>query len=144
MKASTVVYLFIAFSRARAFLVAPRSGRPSVALRLAPDDFYGGNLVSGGIHDQETHRLYHDLFARQCSLKAGIGKRYICRTKNGTLKVHQEFGDPFNTENVVAHLTDGQVVTTLGPPRGEWIYHDHGGWSLAEYDGFTLMEELEE
>jgi len=101
---------------------------------------------SGGALDVPTDStfLYTELFARRALLEQGIGKRYVCRTQQGFLNIHYEPGDPFNTDNIVGQLNEGQIVTSTGPPRGLWIRHDGGGWSISKYGGFTWLEALDE
>jgi hypothetical protein len=92
----------------------------------------------------ESASIFDLLKKRQTELDNGIGKRYICRTQKGFLNVHKEPGEPFNIYNIVNHLKEGDIVTSTGPPRGGWIRHDSGGWSITVYNGFTWLEELKE
>ena len=93
---------------------------------------------------KQNASLYDSLRSRQNELNNGIGKRYICRTQRGFLNVHKEPGDPFNVDNVVNQLQEGDIVTSMEPPRDGWIRHDSGGWSIAVYNGFTWLEELKD
>ena len=87
--------------------------------------------------------IFESLKQRQNELDLGIGKRYICRTRQGFLNVHKEPSEPFNPYNIVGQLTEGDIVTSIGPPRGGWIRHEQG-WSIAVYNGFKWLEELKE
>ena len=95
---------------------------------------------------EESKTLLKAALKRQRDLQNGIGKRYVCRTQKGFLNVHKEPGDPFNQVNIVNQLQDGDIVVSTGPPRGVggWIPHDHGGWSVMMYRGFTFLELIEE
>jgi hypothetical protein len=92
----------------------------------------------------ESAGIFDLLKQRQDELDKGIGKRYICRTQKGFLNVHKEPGEPFNIYNIVNQLKEGDIVTSTGPPRGGWIRHNLGGWSIAVYNGFTWLEEVKE
>jgi len=92
----------------------------------------------------DSTSLYTELFARRAQLDLGIGKRYVCRTHEGYVNIHYQPGDPFNTDNILGRMEEGKIVMSTGPPRGPWIQHDGGGWSIAEYGGFTWLEALEE
>ena len=91
-----------------------------------------------------TDSLYAALKDRQRMLEKGIGKRYICRTQRGFLNVHDSPGDPFDTENIVSQLSEGEIVTSTKAPQGDWICHDGGGWSISVYEGFVWLEALDE
>ena len=95
---------------------------------------------------EDSKALLQAAAKRQKDLQNGIGKRYVCRTQKGFLNVHKEPGDPFNQVNIVNQLHDGDIVVSKGPPRGVggWIPHDHGGWSVMMYRGFTFLELIEE
>jgi hypothetical protein len=88
--------------------------------------------------------VFQALNHRQKSLKLGIGKRYVTRTQKGFLNVHYEPSDPYDTENIVNQLSEGQIVTATGPQRGPWIPHDAGGWSISKFGGFTWLEPIDE
>jgi len=88
--------------------------------------------------------LHQALQQRVAALEEGIGKRYVCRTQIGFLNVHESPGDPFRTDNVVGRLVDGDIVASTGPPQGDWIQHDGGGWSIAVYSEFVWLQELKE
>lgn len=105
---------------------------------------FGEESVS--VAAEESKSLFESLRERQEALDNGIGKRYVCRTQKGFLNVHKEPGDPFNTVNIVDQLQEGDIVTSVGPPRGvgAWIPHDHGGWSVTMYNGFKFLEPLDE
>ncbi|CAB9510529.1 expressed unknown protein [Seminavis robusta] len=96
------------------------------------------------VSDGDAGGLLESLRKRKDELDIGIGKRYVCRTQKGFLNVHKEPGEPFNPYNVVHQLKEGDIVTSTGPPRGGWIRHDNGGWSISKYNGFTWLEELKE
>jgi len=92
----------------------------------------------------DSTMLYTQLFARRVQLDLGIGKRYVCRIQQSCLNIYREPGDPFDTDNIVGRLKDGQIVTSTGPPQGLWIQHNGGGWSMSKYGGFARLEALEE
>ena len=92
----------------------------------------------------DSKQLHSQLQARQRSLQHGVGKRYIVRTQRGFLNVHYEPSDPFDTSNIVGQLSEGDIVTSTAPHRGNWIAHDRGGWSIARHGGFTWMKEIVE
>jgi hypothetical protein len=91
----------------------------------------------------ESNVLYKELRTKLSSLEKGIGKRYRTRTQLGFLNVHKQPTDPFDTSNVVGKLQDGEIITSTGPNRGDWIVHD-GGWSIARFQGFQWLESLQE
>lgn len=93
---------------------------------------------------EDSASLLTSLKKRQDELKEGIGKRYITRTKIGFLNVHAEPSDPFDTDNIVHQLEEGDIVTSTGAARGAWIRHDQGGWSISKYGGFTWLEPIDE
>lgn len=94
------------------------------------------------ISDSST--IYSSLRNRLSNIQRGIGKRYKCHTQIGFLNIHQEPTDPFDTNNIVGELHEGQVVTSIQPNYGDWICHDGGGWSISSYDGFVWLEPIEE
>lgn len=96
----------------------------------------------GGVSEDSTS-IFQALKERQNEIDNGIGKIYICRTQKGFLNVHKEPGEPFNPYNILNHLSEGDIITSISPPRGGWIHHD-SGWSIAIYNGFTWLEELKE
>ncbi|KAG7348437.1 hypothetical protein IV203_017142 [Nitzschia inconspicua] len=81
---------------------------------------------------------------REEQLRQGIGKRYITRTQKGFLNVHEKPGDPYDIENIVNQLTEGEIVTSIASQEGNWVCHDKGGWSISKYEGFTWLEPIEE
>lgn len=95
------------------------------------------------IKADESNDMYKSLQARQKELSEGVGKRYICRTMFGFLNIHKEPGNPFNTDNIIGRLVDGDVVTSTGPKRGSWVQHA-GGWSISKYEGFTWLEAIDD
>lgn len=119
---------------------SPKNPQPVYLSEEMP--LVGEDCVSLAGSDSQT--ILESLRERQNDLDKGIGKRYICRTQRGFLNVHKEPGDPFNTDNIVAQLQEGDIVTSTGPPRGPWIPHDSGGWSISIYSGFTWLEPLKE
>jgi hypothetical protein len=52
--------------------------------------------------------------------------------------------DPSDTSNIISQLNEGQIVTSTRPPRGNWIRHDAGGWSISKHGGFTWLEPIDE
>jgi hypothetical protein len=88
--------------------------------------------------------IHTALSQRIQNLQEGIGKRYICRTQRGFLNIHADPGDPFDTDNIVGRLSEGQIVTSVAPARGPWIRHDAGGWSISVYEGFVWLEAIPE
>jgi len=126
-----------------AFLQRPTGSRCARLSRLFLSDDVPllGESVATPAEDFE---IFQSLRQRQNALENGIGKRYVCRTQNGFLNVHYEPGDPFCVDNIVALLHDGDIVTSTGPPRGAWVPHDKGGWSIAIYNGFKWLEPLNE
>jgi hypothetical protein len=118
-------------------------------LFLVEDDqetlFFGSSELDGvTTTTTEDASLLQSLKYRQEALKHGIGKRYVTRTQKGFLNVHYEPSDPYNTSNIVNQLEEGQIVRSTGPPRGAWVPHDAGGWSIAKFGGFTWLEPIEE
>ena len=118
------------------------------------DVIVAGDVEGDCAASPHSSAVYDALAVRLTALDQGIGKRYLCRTQKGWLNVHQEPGDPYNTHNVIGQLRQGQVVTSIGPPRGAWIRHDGGGgdddgetgggWSISIFGGFTWLEELQD
>ena len=101
--------------------------------------------------DCTTDPFLASLYARQEALEQGIGKRYVVRTMYGFLNVHSSYMDgPYATGNIVRSLKEGDIVTstarnvTLGFPPEHWISHDQGGWSVAQFAGFTWLKEIQE
>ncbi len=118
-------------------------------LFLVEDDqetlFFGSSELDGvTTTTTEDASLLRSLKYRQEALNHGIGKRYVTRTQKGFLNVHYEPTDPYDTSNIVNRLEEGQIVTSTGPPRGPWVLHDAGGWSIAKFVGFTWLEPIEE
>ena len=105
-------------------------------------------VIAGAVEDCEatadSSDLYRALQDRVEAMDRGIGKRYVCRTQKGFLNIHQEPGDPYNSHNIVGQLHEGDIVTSTAPPRGPWVRHDRGGWSIAIFGGFTWLQELKE
>lgn len=83
------------------------------------------------------------LKSRTDELKVGIGKRYMVRTQRGFLNVHSDSKGVYETNNVVAQLKEGQIITSIGPDDGDWVHHDNGGWSIRFYEGFTWLIEID-
>lgn len=96
------------------------------------------------VADSSSQQMHQSLRQRLRNVEDGIGKRFVCRTQKGFLNVHMEPGNPYDTSNIVGSLSDGQIVTSTGPPRGAWIKHDHGGWSISVLGGFVWLEALNE
>jgi hypothetical protein len=107
--------------------------------------FFGSSILDSvkSTTDEESS-FFNSLIDRQKELKNGIGKRYVARTQKGFLNIHFEPADPFDTDNIVGQLAEGQIVTSTGPSRGSWIPHDGGGWSVSKYQGFTWLEPIDE
>jgi len=91
----------------------------------------------------DSQAIHSALQSRVKDLQEGIGKRYRCKTQQGFLNIHKEPGDPYDTNNIVGVLQEGQVVTSTAPQRGAWVKHDGGGWSISVYGGFIWLEPLE-
>lgn len=157
----SIMLLFLGISVSNAFLVRDDASRCKFALHehqhrhrnhnhprlyLSEDTppFLGEESVS--VAAENSKSIFESLRERKAALDHGIGKRYVCRTQKGFLNVHKEPCDPFNTVNIVNQLEEGDIVTSTGEPRGVggWIPHDHGGWSISMYSGFTFLEELDE
>lgn len=123
---------------------------PSSSLFLVDDDqadvLFGSSTLdaTASASATEDSLLFESLKERQKSLKHGIGKRYVARTQKGFLNVHYEPSDPFDTENIVSQLSEGEIVTSTGPSRGPWIPHDGGGWSVSKFNGFNWLEPIDE
>jgi hypothetical protein len=100
--------------------------------------------TGSGTASQKDVDIHTALSQRIQSLQEGIGKRYICRTQYGFLNIHTDPGDPFDTDNIVGRLSEGQIVTSVAPARGPWIRHDAGGWSISVYEGFVWLEAIPE
>lgn len=99
---------------------------------------------SDTLADDDSQSLLKSLNERKKQLEQGIGKRFRCHTQKGFLNVHMEPGDPFNTANIVDQLEEGEIVTSVAPPRGPWIKHNKGGWSISIYYGHVWLQELKE
>jgi len=121
---------------------------------------------------QDNLSMLKSLKERCKNLKQGIGKRYVTRIKPGSigntpcsnsnnaarrfgfgggggLNIHYEpsAGHDANDtgcDNVVGQLQEGQIITSVGPSRGLWVRHNAGGWSLANFGGFTWLEPINE
>lgn len=136
--------LFITISMTtNAFIVLPHNFGKLSERRLADDEMIIGEDTVSALSDQQD--LFASLKARQVALQNGIGKRYRVRTQKGFLNVHSSYEDgPYETENIVNQLVDGDIVTSIGPRVENWIQHDAGGWSIAIFGGFTWLEPLED
>lgn len=144
-----LVLLLCLVGYARSFLIASfdRTPTSSWSLFLVEDDqdiLFGSSTLDGTAESQTDASLYESLKERKNALKHGIGKRYVARTQKGFLNVHYEPSDPFDTENIVSTLSEGQIVTSTGPSRGSWIPHDGGGWSVEKFNGFVWLEPIDE
>mmetsp|Transcript_24071 Transcript_24071/g.33637 ORF Transcript_24071/g.33637 Transcript_24071/m.33637 type:complete len:214 (+) Transcript_24071:108-749(+) len=94
--------------------------------------------------DTVDSSLLNSLRARQEELAVGIGKRYITRTQKGFLNIHSDpQSGPYAVDNIVGQLTESQIVTSIGKFE-EWIQHDAGGWSIAEFGGFVWLQPIDE
>lgn len=100
----------------------------------------------GDISVLDDASLLKDLHARQDQIQSGIGRRYKARTQRGFLNVHNDTSSPFSTRNIIGKLAEGQVVTSIGPNEGEWVYHDAfgGGWSISNFGGWQWLIPLED
>ena len=100
--------------------------------------------ISG--HDLEDNLLENDFRARLLELQRGIGKRYKVRTQKGFLNVHSDALSPFSIENIVGKLSEGDIVTSIGPDRGDWVHHDGcgGGWSISKFGGWQWLVHLKD
>ena len=66
--------------------------------------------------------------------------KYRVTTMHGFLNVHTDPTDPHRLDNCVGRLPDGEVVLALSEnPEGDWILHDHGGWSIRVFEGFEWL-----
>jgi hypothetical protein len=145
--------LVLLFSNSAAFVLSGAPGRPlgscQTRLFLLEEDHDQQVLFGSSDFDTisssfDASSLFTSLQERQDALKQGIGKRYITRTQKGFLNVHYEPSDPFDASNIVNQLQDGDIVTSTGPSRGQWIPHDGGGWSISKFGGFTWLEPIAE
>jgi hypothetical protein len=105
---------------------------------------FGAGAMDAAKSVSQDADLLASLGRRQKALQLGIGKRFVTRTQKGFLNVHYEPTDPYDTNNIVRQLQEGEIVTSTGPKRGFWIPHDRGGWSIAKFGGFTWLEPIEE
>jgi hypothetical protein len=105
---------------------------------------FGAGAMDAAKSVSQDADLLASLERRQKALQLGIGKRFVTRTQKGFLNVHYEPTDPYDTNNIVSQLQEGEIVTSTGPKRGFWIPHDRGGWSIAKFGGFTWLEPIEE
>lgn len=116
----------------------PQSGENDQTSRLESTD---DDPLEAPTND--SSKIHEALANRLSNLKDGIGKRYVCRTQQGFLNIHEKPGDPFDTGNIVGRLVEGQIVTSTKSPEGPWIHHDGGGWSISVYKDFVWLEPLE-
>lgn len=96
------------------------------------------------ISDDSSSTIYSNLHDRLEQIHNGIGKRYKCYTQYGFLNVHKEPTDPFDTDNLVGVIYDGQIVTSIQLNNNNWILHDAGGWSITKYNDFIWLQAIEE
>ena len=87
--------------------------------------------------------LLQQLQQKTKELENGVGKRYIVRTTQGFLNVHSEPGDPFELDNVVGQLSEGEIVTSVKPNVGDWVCHDSGGWSISLFNDFVWLQPID-
>jgi hypothetical protein len=140
------VYFFLPSARPPQRRQAIRNRGWNLGTFMSLGDRSDNNLDStndAALGDNSISEFYEQLRLRQSQLDEGIGKRYITRTQKGFLNVHSYPGDPFETENIVAQLCEGQIVISVGPSVENWIEHDVGGWSIATFDGFNWLEPLD-
>eukprot|EP00566_Odontella_aurita_P028788 CAMPEP_0113529588 /NCGR_PEP_ID=MMETSP0015_2-20120614/2477_1 /TAXON_ID=2838 /ORGANISM="Odontella" /LENGTH=151 /DNA_ID=CAMNT_0000428235 /DNA_START=220 /DNA_END=675 /DNA_ORIENTATION=- /assembly_acc=CAM_ASM_000160 len=92
-----------------------------------------------------TTSFYEDLRAREEQIKHGIGRRYRTRTQKGFLNIHSDpKRGPFCLDTIVGQLVEGQVVTSIaGEKYSNWVQHD-AGWSIADFNGVTWLEPIED
>ena len=110
----------------------------------ATDRDPSNEFADSSVHESDA-MLLQSLQQRVNDLDRGIGKRYKVRTQLGFLNVHASFEDgPWATHNIVAQLEEGEIVTSVGPRVDEWVRHDRGGWSVAEFGGFVWLEPVDE
>eukprot|EP00980_Cylindrotheca_fusiformis_P006851 scaffold1434_cov107-Cylindrotheca_fusiformis.AAC.1 len=162
---STLVCFLLLWDRSNGFLTPPQLTshcRSTSVISFSLEDPYNSNNnpdvqeeilfgmpMAGFMADSELHKSLQE---RRMALHDGVGKRYKVRippevrqqSGGGFLNVHLEPTDAFDTENVVAQLKEGQVVTSIGQTRGIWVPHDAGGWSVANFQGFDWLEPLDE
>lgn len=145
---TTLLILCIVLGYTQSFVLLKGASRQSPSLFLVDDAdqdvLFGSSKMDTVKSTTDETSFLTSLKDRQRELKNGIGKRYVARTQKGFLNVHHEPSDPFANENIVAQLTEGQIVTSTGPSRGFWIPHDGGGWSVSKYQGFTWLEPIDE
>eukprot|EP00568_Trieres_chinensis_P011985 CAMPEP_0183295152 /NCGR_PEP_ID=MMETSP0160_2-20130417/3214_1 /TAXON_ID=2839 ORGANISM="Odontella Sinensis, Strain Grunow 1884" /NCGR_SAMPLE_ID=MMETSP0160_2 /ASSEMBLY_ACC=CAM_ASM_000250 /LENGTH=118 /DNA_ID=CAMNT_0025456585 /DNA_START=254 /DNA_END=610 /DNA_ORIENTATION=+ len=110
-------------------------------------DDEGEDVAVGDTADipSDSASLYEALKTRRDQIDQGIGKRYLSCSKKGPLNVHSDPKcGPYATHNIVGKLEQGQIVTSVGAPLGNWIHHDGGGWSLAKFEGHDALLPIEE
>lgn len=141
------------FLPSHAFLtsLAPVTRKSHRTIRMPCTTLYSNNKRDSE-EDIDQSKLPSDadilasLNQRIYELNVGIGKRYIVRVQQrGFLNVHSEPFDPFDVNNVVGKLKEGQIVKSMKPNKGDWVYHDGqgGGWSIAKFNGFTWLEPID-
>lgn len=131
--------------------LAPAARHHTSTIRMPCSALYSNNKRDSEEDiDQSKLPSNADILAslnqRIYELNVGIGKRYIVRVqKRGFLNVHSEPFDPFDVNNVVGKLKEGQIVKSMKPNEGDWVYHDGqgGGWSIAKFNGFTWLEPID-
>jgi len=117
---------------------ADDSSTPSKDSDSRPESNVDKAVDAGG-----SSALYEELKRRQVQLEKGIGKRYKTRTQKGFLNIHSDpHSGPYDVDNIIGQLQEGQIVRSVGPPIDDWIHHDAGGWSISKFEGFTFLEPL--
>ncbi|CAB9520247.1 expressed unknown protein [Seminavis robusta] len=92
---------------------------------------------------KENTSLQASLKARQDELKRGIGRRYVILASE--LHVHSSIsGGPQQTDNVVATLKRGDIVTSQDRIGKYWVKHDAGGWSYTWKEGNYVLQLIQE
>lgn len=144
--ASFLVTILCLWIPSQSFVLKPVSFQRNFVSTLAGTDT---SAAAAAESVQEAINQDADLYAslkdRIERVEKGIGKRYRVRTQIGFLNVHSTFEQgPHAVHNVVGILEEGQIVRAVAPRIDDWIKHDAGGWSIAEFGGFTWLEPLED
>lgn len=119
------------------------------AYRMESPDTYASSPApttdreNAGQLSELDQTLISKLRQRAKAVEEGAGKLFRVRTQVGFLNVHSEPGDPHRTDNVVAQVTEGEIVQSTGPPSGDWEQHSGGGWSVRSYGGFVWLEPID-
>lgn len=165
MRALPVYFIFPTFaasfslsSSARTELAGKRSRTVGDRVVLARRAFIGDDAVGDALIGEDpscpfsvresaesSTSIYAALRAREKQINLGVGRRYVTKTQQGFLNIHADPNDgPFCVSNIVGQLVEGQHVTSVGEPHGNWVKHDAGGWSIGKFNGVTWLELLDE